>query len=228
MALLAVTAGSPADFRGVSFTGELFDELVNTTRFFHQARFDRATFFGDTTFSGPYYSEEWASSSDAVFVGTASFRGATFKSRADFRYVGFRGFTEFDGAIFENEAIFDNAIFSDGVRFLRASFEEGASFAGVSIAGDADFSRSRFTGVWEGTVVCSGSMRLTRATVEDALRLQMAAVAIDCTAASFKGPVSLELRHARIDLTNASFGEQAGHVPLGGVVTAAVSIPVAV
>lgn len=208
VALLAIAAGSPADFRGVSFTAELFEEMVNTTRYFHQARFDSATFLGDITFSGPYLREEWAASSDAVFIGDASFTGATFKGKADFHYAAFRGFADFDDVTFEGEATFDNATFSNGTQFSGSRFLQETSFVGVKIVGNAEFKKARFEGVWEGVMACSGVIQLRDTTAESALRLQLAASDIDCTAATFKGPTSLQLRHARIDLTSATLGDQ--------------------
>lgn len=208
--LIGTTAGILADFRGVAFTAELFEELCGRTRFLQSARFDHAQFLGDVTFSGvPWPSAVgMVSASDIVFLGDASFRRAVFRGSADFGTARFRGRAAFDGARFEGEALFDEVSFGGHATFHRAVFEQYASFRGVRAEQGIAFHRARFAGELEGTLVSDGTVDLSGTSVAQALRLQVAATALDCTAATFNGPNTLQLRYAAVDLTDTDLHGQ--------------------
>lgn len=163
-ALASLTSGADVDFRGVTFSGELWREVIIALGSrFGSARFDVARFVDvlhceGIQFSGPAYFEGATFEAEAWFDGAefadyVGFDASCFAAVASFRKANFRAEVRFIGTRFECGGIFDAAHFSSVSRFSDAGFGGGASFRGVGFAGQADFaavcfrSRAEFTEV---------------------------------------------------------------------------------
>ncbi|WP_406193983.1 pentapeptide repeat-containing protein [Streptomyces sp. NBC_01017] len=193
IALLSVTAGSRADFRGVPLTSELIVELRRWTHgVLYDARFDQAVFSGDANFRG------------FVFSGRADFRDASFQGAANFEGACFRGGAEFGRAVFEEDAGFDGVSFEAAVDFSRAQFRGALAMNGAYVTGSLDLSRARCSGPVEGMVFCTEEVRLRGAQLEQPVRLQLAVPRLHCREVTFLASSELLVQRAEVDLTDAN------------------------
>lgn len=204
--LQSVTLGLVRDFRGVPFSAELLAQVRRAASSSLQAaRFDGAVFSGEADFSG------------FEFTGNTSFDGARFTGDADFSGARFLGRTSFAGARFEDTCTFDDsAFFYDGTVFAsqnavpcsvsadfsRITCQGRASFKGVWMAQDWKLTGAGFAGNVTGVARCEGAVLLRDALVDKSARLTLNAIALDCTGATFGGPMTLQLRNATVDLSH--------------------------
>ena len=118
------------------------------------ARFDRATFSGNTSFLGTRFSGGYAWFSAATFSGTADFAWATFSgarfdratfsSDAGFGGVNFGGSARFSAATFHGRAFFAEATFNTKTALIL--FGGGTRFDGTNFSGDTSFAKATFDG----------------------------------------------------------------------------------
>ncbi|MEV4351369.1 pentapeptide repeat-containing protein [Actinoplanes sp. NPDC049596] len=109
------------------------------------ARFDGASFTGDTSFVQTTFTSD-AHFVGAAFGGRARFVDTEFLGGASFDRARFAASTRFDGAHFHGDAHFEGATFTGDARFTRARFAQGTLFRGATFAGDAMFGHAAFTG----------------------------------------------------------------------------------
>lgn len=165
--LHGLTPGGDVDFRGVSFTRQLLDELLNALADhgpsrFGRARFDAArfvriefsgiTFDGDCSFTGSIFTES-TNFNNCVFAGDAGFgatpefpRGARFEAPALFNDSRFNG-----------DANFDRVEFLARASFEATNFKALAEFAEATFAGDPNFDYAIFNRVDFSDVTFSAS-----------------------------------------------------------------------
>jgi uncharacterized protein YjbI with pentapeptide repeats len=152
-----------ADLRGVVFPkefalkGERLVAHLESAIFLGGPAFDRkrvlawfvrATFFGDTSFSG------------ATFAGHTSFNDATFSRHASFDRAAFSENVSFDSAKFSGNASFSGATFAGHTSFNGATFSGAARFDGATFSGIAQFEGSTFSkDAWFGGATFSGDAR---------------------------------------------------------------------
>jgi uncharacterized protein YjbI with pentapeptide repeats len=131
------------DGRGVTFTAELLERLLNAAPNDDEGRpaisaalFSRATFKGDAEFIG------------TTFDGEAHFMGANFEGEggASFQAAKFTNFTTFDEARFTGPAAFGGASFGGYAAFGETTFTAGAIFAGAKFQSGATFAQAHFEG----------------------------------------------------------------------------------
>jgi uncharacterized protein YjbI with pentapeptide repeats len=218
--------GGDAEFEGVRVNGTAaFSGILVKGN----ARFGRAQFNGETRFTGAQFSEH-AGFGDAQFNGAADFSGAQFSGTARFPY---EWCAHFGGARFGGDAEFRAARFSGDTRFRGTQFERSASFHGTTFRGDAEFPWShdfggaqfkgdtgfggaRFSGIANfadarfetatsfGPLVAS-DLLLQRAVFVRPVVLEAVAASLTCTDVTWEAGVTMQLRHARVDLERATF-----------------------
>jgi uncharacterized protein YjbI with pentapeptide repeats len=161
------------DLRGVAVNSELLEHLLaavprgdDDRPVLTEARFDEASFKGETKFDGVILQSP-ATFSGATFQGDVLFLRVTFTGEANFAKAKFEEDVSFREATFHGDAVFDTAIFGGSARFTRTTFKAKAafdhatfkhvprsieglptssmvSFMAAKFQGDALFSESRF------------------------------------------------------------------------------------
>ncbi|MCU1670508.1 MAG: hypothetical protein JWP40_3435 [Blastococcus sp.] len=209
--LAGVTFTEYADFSGVTFTGYANFQEATFTGYanFHEATFTgdadfhEATFTGDADFRGVTFAGD-ADFRGVTFAGDADFRGVTFTGHADFSDVTVTGPAYFRGVTFTGRAYFRGVTFTGRADFRGVTFTGDADFRGVTFAGDADFSRVRFLG--SGRFRCRAEqINLDEVEVGGELIFDAAARRVDAARMRGVGRVSLRLRGASVDLSDAVF-----------------------
>ncbi|MFJ3164370.1 pentapeptide repeat-containing protein [Streptomyces kanasensis] len=222
--LAALSPGTDIDHRGTPFTPELLDQLLAALRdpdsghpHIGVARFDGATFSGDTwftkvtfsgntrfdgaTFSGDTWFAEVTFSDNtrfgrAIFSGDTWFTGATFSKVAEFAGVTFFKAAQFDGVTFSGITRFVGVAFSSDAGFAGATFSSDAGFAGATFSSDTRFVETTFSGnTWFAGVTFSGDAQFGMARFEVASRLGPLACGerMVLDGAVFQQPVTLEI-----------------------------------
>ncbi|WP_241773902.1 pentapeptide repeat-containing protein [Micromonospora haikouensis] len=131
-----------ARFNKATFSG---DTSFGGTTFSGSARFIGATFGGDAWFRGATFSGS-AMFLEATFHGAATFPKATFNGSSVFRRAKFCGAAGFHEAMFGSVAEFGEATFSRAARFGEASFSRAARFGRATFSGVAGFENATFSG----------------------------------------------------------------------------------
>jgi len=119
----------------------------------HTAVFARATFLGNTSFSG------------TAFTGETRFDAAVFGGLTRFDRAAFCGRTVFSAATFEDHVVFHDSTFDGGAVFARAVFASAVGFENVAFAAAAAFDYAKFTGDARfAKAVFAGSARFNNTT----------------------------------------------------------------
>jgi uncharacterized protein YjbI with pentapeptide repeats len=218
--------GGDAAFEGVRITGTA---AFGGVRVKGDTRFSGAQFHGETKFTRAQFSEH-AEFEGAQFSGSADFSGAQFSGNARFPY---EWCAHFGGAHFSSDAEFSETRFSGDTRFRGAQFDGAAGFRGTQFSGDAEFPWShdfggaqfkgdtsfggaQFSGIASfadarfetatsfGPLVAS-DLLLQRAVFVRPVVLEAVAASLTCTDVTWEAGVTMQLRHARVDLERATF-----------------------
>lgn len=194
-----------------------------------------ACFEGDSSFDGAAF-VGGASFFDVRFLGHVSFRGARFAGNVSFHAARFGRHASFDETVFAGDALFGEAAWNadasfahavfigaacfDRARFGRDALMQAACFGGavsfrrVRVARQARFDRARFRhDLWLGPLVAE-RLTLANATAHGGLRVDAAARELTARAVTVRGAADFRLRHADIDLEDASFDGSAAVRPL--------------
>lgn len=215
------TFTSDVDFSYVTFAGEArFDDVDFTgNAWFNHATFARDVTLGDVTFTrdahfdGATFSR--ADFRNATFNGKCTFHGTTFTGNAWFSYVTFPGDVVFEDAAFTGDAGFGDVTFTGDTRFRGATFTGNAWFSDatfthdadfhhVTFIGDAQFSRVRFERAASlGPLTCGSVLDLSEAIFSVPVTIHVAATEVRCVRTRWDATVSLHLRYAKVDLSDA-------------------------
>ncbi|MFD9504156.1 pentapeptide repeat-containing protein [Streptomyces sp. NPDC060035] len=221
-----------ADFRGATFTGNAdfsYVTFTSDTRFddvdfageawFNHATFGRDVSFDDVTFAhnanfdGAAFTR--ADFRNTTFTSNVSFRGTSFTDNAWYSYVAFPCDADFEDATFTGDAGFGNVTFTGNARFRGASFTGNAWFGDatfthdtefdhVTFIGDAQFSSARFErAAFLGPLNCGSVLNLSEAVFSVPVTIQAAAEEVRCVRTRWDATVSLRLRYAKVDLSDA-------------------------
>ncbi|MBA9005959.1 pentapeptide repeat-containing protein [Thermomonospora cellulosilytica] len=217
--LAGLAPGAAIDMRGVPFTADLLNRLLEAVRdpqadarpCFGRARFDGASFSGDARFSSTSFSgdAEFGGASffgdvgflRASFSGAAGFGGASFSGDVHFGGTSFSGDVRFHWASFSGDARFSSTSFSGDAHFMGASFSGDAYFGGVSFSGNADFVGARFAGDARWLSCRIGVLSLDGVVAEGEVWVEAAAGQVSARRLRSTGRVALRLRSARVNLT---------------------------
>ncbi|MFE7400300.1 pentapeptide repeat-containing protein [Streptomyces sp. NPDC057557] len=231
--LATLTAGMGIDCRGTTFTEQLLDDLLLTALFdpttgrphLGTTRFGGATFTGSPHFGGATFTGR-ADFRGATFTGNADFSYVTFTSDTRFDDVDFTGEAWFNHATFGRDVGFEDATFTGDAGFGNVPFAgnarfRGAAFAGnarfgdatfthvtdfdhVTFTGDAQFSSARFErAAFLGPLTCGSVLNLSEAIFSVPVTIQVAAKEVRCVRTRWDATVSLRLRYAKVDLSDA-------------------------
>jgi uncharacterized protein YjbI with pentapeptide repeats len=229
--------GGRLDGRGVTFTAELLQRLLDATphddegqALLSGALFTQATFTGDASFTGATFGgyvefdnatvagnasfvaatfKGVVSFSEATFAGEALFSQATFRRLATFMDTFFKVGADFGGVTFEGDATFNRATFGDDVRFFEATFGDDVSFTDVRCAGDAWFHTVTFDRARQlGPMVVRRMLILDSAIVRERIKIEISAAALTCRRVRFLAGVQLRVRWAQVVLDEADLAAQ--------------------
>ncbi|MHA5055134.1 pentapeptide repeat-containing protein [Streptomyces sp. SD15] len=198
--LAALSPGADIDHRGTPFTAGLLTELLaalqdpaaNRPRL-GIARLDEAEFAQ----TAPFH--------EAYFSGDAWFIGARFSGPAWFIGARFSGTAWFDGARFSGTARFIGARFIGPGRFIGARFCAAARFNEARFSSAARFDTARFEVPFSfGPLVCAQTLGMTGTAFTSPMIIEAAAARVECTRAWWSSTVTLRLRYADLDLTDAA------------------------
>jgi uncharacterized protein YjbI with pentapeptide repeats len=115
-----------------------------------QARFDKVTFQGDTTFRRADFQRP-VGFDKARFRDRAFFGETRFRSHAGFLGATFQDVASFGGATFQGHAGFWKATFQNQAHFSKVAFLYQAGFAGATFHSYAAFTEATFQDVDFGT-----------------------------------------------------------------------------
>jgi hypothetical protein len=182
-------AGGPLDFTpGVRITEALFREILDAAPREHgrtrllsgdfsgavfegEARFERTTFWGTTSFRDARF-EQRASFERTTFRDTTSFRDARFEGRAFFDDASFQASVSFRDAIFASRTTFRRTVFTRRASFRRAAFAGRASFRMATFKAVAAFPDTRFERQPRfDAVTCEQTLELIRASFAEGFRI---------------------------------------------------------
>lgn len=141
----------------------------------------------------------------ARFASDVIFEGLEFGNRAFFEYASFEGPTSFKGTTFGEDASFDHAAFKERADFFGVRFGSGASLYEISFP---DKTSLRSTSFGRGAIfVVSGvSLDLDRAAFVRPYLFEVRAESLSCNRFELPEGGELEIKSARVDLRQASFG----------------------
>lgn len=205
-----VTFTSDTRFDDVDFTGEAW---FNHATFGRDVSFDEVTFTHSANFDGAAFTR--ADFRNTTFTSNVSFHGASFTDNAWFNYVAFPGDADFEDATFTGDAGFGNVAFASNARFRGASFAGNAWFVDATFAHDTDFDHVAFTGdaqfssarferaAFLGPLACGSVLNLSEAIFSVPVTIQAAAKEVRCVRTRWDATVSLRLRYAKVDLSDA-------------------------
>jgi uncharacterized protein YjbI with pentapeptide repeats len=203
------------DFAGATFVGPVDFSKVH----FGTAIFRAATFEGDAMFEGAHFDHK-ADFACAAFEGKALFERAVFGCEAIFEFVEragdepddetdetgagsevtFADWADFRRVRFEAGAVFGGARFQSRARFVGTSFGSRARPAGGSFVG-ASFSAARTF----GPMMAWGPLSLDRVAFDAPVRIRLSAPEVTCRDAQFRARTTMEIRFARVDLSDSEF-----------------------
>jgi uncharacterized protein YjbI with pentapeptide repeats len=213
--------GAPLDFaRGVTFTSELLDELLDhaPTDEHHRTLLRKADFTNAAFSDASFYS--------VAFQSPVRFNGATFEGEADFRRTSYDGDVGFRRATFSGDARFSEAVFGEGqagfgeatfkgvAEFVEIAFEGDAFFTEVvferdaafvlASSGDVTFGRARFMGSTEfGPITVEGAIDFDDVAFSQSVRLVVAAGRLSCQRTRFLAGGYVRVARAAITLADA-------------------------
>ncbi|MFG3254641.1 pentapeptide repeat-containing protein [Streptomyces sp. NPDC048172] len=226
-----MSPGADVDLRGTRLGAWLLGRVLDAVRDeagtarFGAAAFDDASFAADAEFRAAVF-EDHARFVRATFHGFADFSRTEFGAYASFVGTVFREDASFDGARFGDWAGFAEAEFADGAWFEDVAFEGDCSFRRAAVRGDARFDRAGFAGetgfddavlarralfrgaafrgrLSLGPLVCGESLVLDSATVAGPTTFEVSARRVSAARTRFEEPVTLDARHATLDLSGA-------------------------
>lgn len=225
--LAGLTPGTDIDHRGTPFTEDLLDVLLNALHDpatgcprLGAARFDSATFQGDSRFEGAtFQGHVWFDSAtfqglahfdSATFQGLARFESATFQGLARFESATFQGYAGFKSACFQSIAWFESATFQGKTNFDSATFGHIAQFDSATFQGATFFMRASFQGIGQfGSATFEGDASFGWATFQGAAQFRSAIFERDAwfEGVTFERLVTLGplLCAGRIGLSEATF-----------------------
>ena len=218
--LAALGPGADVDLRGTRFGPGLLERVLDAVRDgrgrarFGRGDFERATF------------EDSAGFRRAAFEGLACFVDSTFQSYADFSQTFFHAEARFDAARFEKEADFSVAEFTNSAVFGGVIFRSTCSLQFIMVRRDARFDRAEFNDevrlddaifarlalfrqavfrerLTLGPLVCGEALVLDAATIAGPTTFEVSARRVSAARTRFEEPVTLEVRHAAVDLGGA-------------------------
>ncbi|MFJ4421882.1 pentapeptide repeat-containing protein [Streptomyces bobili] len=199
--------GSSLDFRGVTFTQELLDELMPTVRqlgAFNEARFTGAQFlahvdFSEISFQGPYWFD------NVTFHESVTFKRSSFQVSGCFLRCRFEGAADFNGAamvgIDFSGAQFKSADFSylthsGSLNFEDATFDDFVTFEHARIK-TAHFTRTKFSQSRFWSTHFSATTSFSGATFRDHASFENV---------HFEGDIDFDVAEFRwVDFTRAQF-----------------------
>ncbi|WP_285573866.1 pentapeptide repeat-containing protein [Streptomyces sp. RTGN2] len=210
--LSGLVPGSDIDHRGTTFTEPLLNDLLATVRdsesgrpTFGNARFESATFTGDTNFESAIFAG-YAGFSETTFTGRAWFGKATFADTAEFEEATFTGYAWFAGTRFTGSAEFGEATFTGDAWFGKATFERDTEFGMVTFAGNARFHSTAFKQTASfGPLECAGRLQLSGAVFGGPVTLLISARRLECRRTRWSATAELRLRYATVDFAQAVF-----------------------
>jgi uncharacterized protein YjbI with pentapeptide repeats len=204
-----------ADFTGATFVGPVDFSNVR----FGTAIFRAATFEGDAMFAGSHFDHK-ADFACTTFEGKALFERAEFGCEAIFEFieppkegpedepdeaqagseVTFADWADFRRVRFKAGAVFGGARFRSRARFVGASFGSRARPSGGSFVG-ASFSAARTF----GPMIAWGPLTFDRVAFDAPVRIRLSAPEVTCRDAQFRARTTMEIRFARVDLSDSEF-----------------------
>ncbi|MFF4082728.1 pentapeptide repeat-containing protein [Streptomyces sp. NPDC001777] len=194
-----MTFTSDTRFDDVDFTGEAW---FNHATFGRDVSFDEVTFTHSANFDGAAFTR--ADFRNTTFTSNVSFHGASFTDNAWFSYVAFPGDADFGDATFTGDAGFGNVAFTGNAWFVDATFTHDTDFDHVAFTGDAQFSSARCErAAFLGPLTCGSVLNLSEAIFSVPVTIQAAAKEVRCVRTRWDATVSLRLRYAKVDLSDA-------------------------
>ncbi|MER6501717.1 pentapeptide repeat-containing protein [Streptomyces sp. NPDC001455] len=134
----------------------------------------------------------------------AWFSHVAFPGDADFEDANFTGDAGFGNVTFTGNARFSSAAFTGNAWFSDATFTHDADFDHLTFARDAQFSGARFERApFLGPLNCGPLLNLSEAIFSVPVTIQVAAEEVRCVRTRWDATVSLRLRYAKVDLSDA-------------------------
>lgn len=134
----------------------------------------------------------------------AWFSHVAFPGDADFEDANFTGDAGFGNVTFTGNARFSSAAFTGNAWFSDTTFTHDADFDHLAFARDAQFSGARFERApFLGPLNCGPLLNLSEAIFSVPVTIQVAAEEVRCVRTRWDATVSLRLRYAKVDLSDA-------------------------